>query len=65
MPRLAGIRMLLREIDAAVEAGQSIEEIDSKIIAPCRLSTHARYALWVYAHHRLPSPGRPRGRKVP
>jgi hypothetical protein len=49
--------MLQREIDAAVEAGHTIEQIDSKIIAPCRLSAHARCALWVYAHSRLPAPG--------
>ncbi|MDQ1493783.1 MAG: hypothetical protein QOG69_266 [Actinomycetota bacterium] len=60
MPRLAGIRMLQREIDAAIEAGHSIEQIDAKIIAPCRLSAHARCALWVYAHKRLPAPGTPR-----
>jgi hypothetical protein len=49
--------MLQREIDAAIEAGQSIEEIDAKIVAPCRLSAHARCALLVYAHSRLPAPG--------
>jgi hypothetical protein len=59
MPRLAGIRMLQREIDAAVEAGHSIEQINAKIIAPCRLSAHARCALLVYAHNRLPTPGAP------
>jgi hypothetical protein len=47
--------MLQREIDAAAEAGNTIEQIDSKIIAPCRLSAHARWALWVYAHSRLPA----------
>jgi hypothetical protein len=52
--------MLQREIDAAIEAGRSIEEIDSKIIAPCRLSAHARGALWVYAHSRLPAHGQAR-----
>jgi hypothetical protein len=46
--------MLQREIDAAIQAGWSLEEIDSKIIAPCRLSAHARCALWVYAHSRFP-----------
>jgi hypothetical protein len=51
--------MLQREIDAAVEAGHSIEEINAKIIAPCRLSAHARGALWVYAHNQLPTPGAP------
>jgi hypothetical protein len=56
MSRLAGIGMLQREIDAAVEAGHTIERIDSQIIAPCRLSAHARCALWVYAHSRLPAP---------
>jgi hypothetical protein len=65
MPRLAGIRMLQREIDAAIEAGHSIEQIDAKIIAPCRLSAHARCALWVYAHKRLPAPGAPRRGAVP
>jgi hypothetical protein len=53
--------MLHREIDAAIAAGHSIEQIDTKIIAPCRLSAHARCALWVYAHSRLPAPAaRPR-----
>ncbi|MDX6410476.1 MAG: hypothetical protein QOE13_3547 [Gaiellaceae bacterium] len=60
MPRLAGIRMLQREIDAALEAGHSVERIDAEIIAPCRLSAHARCALWVYAHNGLPTPGTPR-----
>jgi hypothetical protein len=64
MPRLAGIRMLQREIDAAVAAGHSIEQIDAKIIAPCRLSAHARCALWVYAHKRLPVPRAAPGRAV-
>jgi hypothetical protein len=49
--------MLQREIDAAIAAGQSLEQIDSKIIAPCRLSAHARCALWVYAHSRIPASG--------
>jgi hypothetical protein len=49
--------MLQREIDAAVKAGHTIEQIDSQIIAPCRLSAHARCSLWVYAHSRLPAPG--------
>jgi hypothetical protein len=49
--------MLQREIDAAIEAGHSIERIDSKIIAPCRLSAHARCALLVYAQGRLPAEG--------
>jgi hypothetical protein len=49
--------MLQREIDAAIEAGHSLEQIDSKIIAPCRLSAHVRCALWVYAHSRVPTPG--------
>jgi hypothetical protein len=52
--------MLQREIDAAIAAGDTIEEIDSKIIAPCRLSAHARCALLVYAHSRLPASGTPR-----
>jgi hypothetical protein len=51
--------MLRREIDAAIAAGRTIEEIDAKIIAPCHLSAHARCALWVYAHSRVPSPPRP------
>jgi hypothetical protein len=59
MPRLAGIRQLQREIDAAVAAGQSMEQINAKIIAPCRLSAHVRGALLVYAHNRLPHPGAP------
>jgi hypothetical protein len=46
--------MLQREIDKAVRAGWSFEEINSKIIAPCELSAHARCALWVYAHSRIP-----------
>jgi hypothetical protein len=49
--------MLQREIDAAVAAGQSLEHINAKIIAPCRLSAHARCALWVYADNRLPTSG--------
>jgi hypothetical protein len=49
--------MLQREIEDAIEEGHSIEQIDSEIIAPCRLSAHARCALWVYAHSRLPDPG--------
>jgi hypothetical protein len=56
--------MLQREIEAAVEAGHSIEHINVKIIAPCRLSAHARCALWVYAHARLPTPGAPPRRAV-
>jgi hypothetical protein len=53
MSRLAGIKMLQREIDTAIRAGLSIEQIDSQIIAPCLLSAHARCALWVYAHSRV------------
>jgi hypothetical protein len=56
--------MLQREIDVAVESGHSIEQIDAEIIAPCRLSAHARCALWVYAHNRLPARGAPPPRKV-
>jgi hypothetical protein len=55
--------MLQREIADAIQAGRSIEEIDAKIIAPCRLSAHARCALLVYAHSRLPAPG-PRPRRA-
>jgi hypothetical protein len=47
--------MLQREIDMAIQAGWSFEEINSKIIAPCILSAHTRCALWVYAHSRIPS----------
>jgi hypothetical protein len=46
--------MLQREIDVAIQAGWSFDEINSKIIAPCILSAHARCALWVYAHSRVP-----------
>jgi len=46
--------MLQREIELAIQAGWSFEEINSKIIAPCILSAHARCALWVYAHSRMP-----------
>jgi hypothetical protein len=47
--------MLQREIDVAIQAGWSFEEINLKIIAPCILSAHTRCALWVYAHSRMPS----------
>jgi hypothetical protein len=57
MQRLAGIRMLQREIDAALAEGHSIEYVDAKIIQPCRLGAHQRLALWVYAHSRRPDTG--------
>lgn len=46
--------MLQREIDVAIQAGWTFEDINSKIIAPCILSAHTRCALWVYAQSRIP-----------
>jgi hypothetical protein len=46
--RLASTRALRREIDAAVLAGRSIDEIE-----PCALDDDARAALWLYADGSL------------
>jgi hypothetical protein len=47
--RLVSTRTLRREIDEAVLAGQSLEQIESEVIAPCALDAEARAALWLYA----------------
>jgi hypothetical protein len=47
--RLASTRALRREIDAAVAAGRSLDEIEVEVIGPCALSEEARAALWLYA----------------
>ena len=47
--RLASTRTLRREIDAAVVAGRSIDEIEAEVITPCALNDEARAALWLYA----------------
>jgi hypothetical protein len=49
MGRLMSSSALRREIDAAVGAGRSLEQIDNEILAPCALSEDARSALWLYA----------------
>ena len=49
MGRLASSSLLRREVDAAVRAGKSLEEIDNEILAPCALNDDARSALWLYA----------------
>jgi hypothetical protein len=51
--RLASTRTLRREIDAAVLAGRSIDEIETDVIAPCALDDDARAALWLYADGSL------------
>ena len=47
--RLASTRTLRREIDAAVAAGRSLDEIEGEVIGPCALNDEARAALWLYA----------------
>jgi hypothetical protein len=49
MGRLVSTSSLRREVDAAVRAGKSLEEIDNEILAPCALNEDARSALWLYA----------------
>ena len=49
MGRLVSSSALRREIDAAVSAGSSLDQIDNEILAPCALSEDARSALWLYA----------------
>ena len=49
MGRLVSSSALRREVDAAVRAGKTLEEIDTEILAPCALNEDARSALWLYA----------------
>jgi hypothetical protein len=49
MGRLVSSSALRREIDTAVSAGRSLEQIDNELLAPCALSEDARSALWLYA----------------
>jgi hypothetical protein len=47
--RVVSSRTLRREIDAAVRAGRTLEEIDSEILAPCALNEDTCAAVWLYA----------------
>jgi hypothetical protein len=49
LSRIASARALRREIQAAVQAGRSVDEIDAEIISPCALDPDARSALWLFA----------------
>ena len=51
--RLASTRTLRREIDEAVLAGRTIDQIETEVIAPCALDDEARAALWLYADGSL------------
>ena len=58
MARVVSSRTLRREVDAAVRAGSTLEEIDSQILAPCALNEDTRAAVWLYAWGCLEQPGR-------
>jgi len=60
--RLASTRTLRREIEAAVAAGRSLDEIESEVIDPCALNDEARAALWLYANGCL---GRAAAERLP
>jgi hypothetical protein len=40
---------LVRQIDAAIYEGKSLEDIDAAVLAPARVSDDMRSALWLYA----------------
>jgi hypothetical protein len=47
--QLVSVRALRGQIDAAVIAGKTLEEIDAEILACCALGQDASAALWLYA----------------
>ena len=44
-----GIRVLRHQIEAAMDEGASLDDVEREIVTPAPLSPELRSALWLYA----------------